>query len=210
MSKEKRNVALIMDNATCHSVNATFSNIDIIFLPKNTTSLIQPCDQGIIKSFKDKYVRFMTEYMIYNEISAENIDKIIKNTSIFDAICIAKLAWEDVSIATIVNCFNKALKFGSEQYMKKMSEYTTEIEKDIKPNLMEEILDDVFYDLEDSKDSFSQSGKRLYTTGDEMPDMVNLESSFSSIITFLKRHCPEYILKLYKLKVGIMQTLKKK
>ena len=132
MSKEKRNVALIMDNATCHLVNATFSNIDIIFLPKNTTSLIQPCDQGIIKSFKDKYVRFMTEYMIYNEISAENIDKIIKNTSIFDAICIAKLAWEDVSIATIVNCFNKALKFGSEQYMKKMSEYTTEIEKDIK------------------------------------------------------------------------------
>ncbi|KAF7701580.1 hypothetical protein CDIK_0712 [Cucumispora dikerogammari] len=94
--------------------------------------------------------------------------------------------------------------------MKKMSEYTTEIEKDIKPNLMEEILDDVFYDLKDSKNSSKQSGKRLYTTGDEMPNMVNLESSKSSIITFLKRHFPEYILKLYKLKVGIMQTLKKK
>ncbi|KAF7701578.1 Tigger transposable element-derived protein 6 [Cucumispora dikerogammari] len=78
MSKEKSFVALIMNNATCHSVNATFSDIDIIFLPKNTTSLIQPCDQSIIKSFKDKYVRFMTEYMIYNEISADNIDKIIK------------------------------------------------------------------------------------------------------------------------------------
>ncbi|KAF7670547.1 Tigger transposable element-derived protein 6 [Astathelohania contejeani] len=92
MSKEKSFVALIMNNATCHSVNATFSNIDIIFLPKNTTSLIKPRGKGIIKSFKYKYVRFMTESLIYNANSTEDIDKIIKNTSLFNAIFIAKLA----------------------------------------------------------------------------------------------------------------------
>ncbi|KAF7703924.1 Tigger transposable element-derived protein 6 [Cucumispora dikerogammari] len=121
MLKEKRNVVLFMNNDTCHSVNSPFSNMDIIFLLKNTTSIIQPRYQNIIKTFKDKYMRFMTEYIIYNADSAEDIDKINKNTSFFDAICIYKSATENLSTDTTVNCFNKFLKSGPEQYMKKMS-----------------------------------------------------------------------------------------
>ncbi|KAF7684875.1 hypothetical protein CDIK_4376, partial [Cucumispora dikerogammari] len=92
MSKEKRNLALIMDSVTCDSVNEIFRNLYIMFLSKNSTSSIQLCGLGIIKFFKDKYVRFMAESMIYNADNAKYIYKIIKKTSIFNAICITKLA----------------------------------------------------------------------------------------------------------------------
>ncbi|KAF7685242.1 Tigger transposable element-derived protein 6 [Cucumispora dikerogammari] len=113
MSQENRKIALIMDNATCHLINTKMSNIDVIFLPKNTTSLIQSCNQKIIKSFKDRFLMFITKYIIYDMNTSDNIDKIVKNITIFDAICITKMSWDNVSKDTIINCFQKALNIVS-------------------------------------------------------------------------------------------------
>ena len=51
---EQRKVVLIQDSATCHpkSIIDSFSKINIIFLPKNTTSRLQPLDDGISQNFK--------------------------------------------------------------------------------------------------------------------------------------------------------------
>ena len=60
--RERRQVVMLMDNATGHMGKETeelegftvfrMSNILFVFLPANTTSLIQPLDQGIIQCLK--------------------------------------------------------------------------------------------------------------------------------------------------------------
>ena len=50
MRKKKRNVFLFSDNATVYPTSLVdmYSNIKIVFLPKNPTSRLQPLDAGII------------------------------------------------------------------------------------------------------------------------------------------------------------------
>ena len=52
--KDKRRIALVLDNATYHP-SVALSNIKLVFLPPNTTSHTQPMDQGIIANFKRHY-----------------------------------------------------------------------------------------------------------------------------------------------------------
>ena len=52
---------LILDNYSSHISAAkieTFTNVMIRFFQPNLTSVIQPCDAGIIFSFKSHYRRF--------------------------------------------------------------------------------------------------------------------------------------------------------
>ena len=52
-------VLLILDNAPGHpsSLTECHPNVKVIFLPPNTTSLLQPMDQGVIATFKSYYTR---------------------------------------------------------------------------------------------------------------------------------------------------------
>lgn len=52
---ENRIVALIIDNCTAHLDIGGLKAIDLFFLPPNTTSVLQPMDQGVIRSLKAKY-----------------------------------------------------------------------------------------------------------------------------------------------------------
>lgn len=55
MVKHKREIPMIVDNCPAHPAVNNFCNLTLKFLPPNTTSLLQPIDQGITKNFKAYY-----------------------------------------------------------------------------------------------------------------------------------------------------------
>ena len=99
-----KKVLLIVDNCPAHpKVVEGLRNIELFFLPRNTTSKIQPCDAGIIRAFKAHYRRhFYSSILQGLEVEAPNPEKI----SISNAINFANMAWNfDVKTTTIANYF---------------------------------------------------------------------------------------------------------
>ena len=107
MEIAKRKIILFMDNAPCHpeSLSERYSNIKVAFLPKNTTSRLQPLDGRIIRNFKLKYRKKLLKFVI-SRINVKATD-IIQEVDVLKAISWIKSAWGEVSEETIVNCFKK-------------------------------------------------------------------------------------------------------
>ena len=57
-------VLLLVDNAGGHADDLAYDCVQIKFLPPNTTSLIQPMDQGIIRAFKALYTRNTLQHLV--------------------------------------------------------------------------------------------------------------------------------------------------
>ena len=108
LQTSKRKVVLLVDNCTAHSITANLKSIEIVYLPANTTSILQPCDQGIIRTLKARYRNEMRR-RILNEIDNEDstANVIAKKTSLLDALHLIKKSWADVTETTIKNCFKK-------------------------------------------------------------------------------------------------------
>ena len=85
---EQRKVVLILDNASCHpkSIIDSFSQIKIIFLPKNTTLRLQPLDAGVIQNFKVKYRKRLVKYVPARINEYSSATSIIKDVNILMAI----------------------------------------------------------------------------------------------------------------------------
>ena len=109
MRKQRRKVILFLDNATVHptSLIDIYSNIKIVFLPKNTSSRLQPLDAGIIQSFKTKYRKKLMRYVIARINDDLTASEIAKGIDILQAITWVADSWKEVSVETIKNCFAK-------------------------------------------------------------------------------------------------------
>ena len=55
-----------VDNAPSHSKNlqGNLKNIKLVFLPKNSTSQLQPCDTGVIRNVEVKYRKQLLKRVI--------------------------------------------------------------------------------------------------------------------------------------------------
>jgi hypothetical protein len=107
MARQGRKVLLFMDNVSSHnkydqealSLTAT----EVKFFPPNTTSRLQPMDQGIIQACKVKYRHRLLQRMVA-DIEAGIVTKI----DLKEAIRMLSNARNSVSEETIANCFRKA------------------------------------------------------------------------------------------------------
>ena len=106
MEGQERKVLLVLDNCSAHQIPAHLNATDILFLPPNSTSKLQPCDAGIIQNMKVHYrTAKVLKLVAYTDAggSAENYQ-----FSLLDAVCTLKQAWDKVSPTTISRCFRKA------------------------------------------------------------------------------------------------------
>ena len=101
---QSKKVALLIDNYPAHPETKNLTNIDLIFLPPNTTSVLQPVDHGVIRSLKAHYRKKVVPLCI----KAVESNKPLPKISILQAMKHLVSSWNAVSKETIVNCFKKS------------------------------------------------------------------------------------------------------
>jgi hypothetical protein len=90
MKRRGRSIVLLGDNVPTHTVEDAevdeelgfkvidLSNVKLIFLPANTTSVVQPLDQGIIAAVKAHYRRLLVRWLLTEAGVAENKGKSLR------------------------------------------------------------------------------------------------------------------------------------
>jgi hypothetical protein len=96
---------LILNNALGHPpiLQHHHPNTEIVFLPPNTTALLQPMAQGVIASLKAYYLRRTFERLIeavYKE-DGPTIKEFWKSFNVLDAVKIIKEAWNAVTESSL-------------------------------------------------------------------------------------------------------------
>ena len=94
---------LILDNAPGHPKDLNHPNVEIVFLPPNTTSIIQPLDQGIISTFKAFYIRQTFQLILDKMDSNPNmtVTELWKNFSILNCIKIVETSLKELKQTTL-------------------------------------------------------------------------------------------------------------
>ena len=104
--REQRRVLMLVDNCPAHPAVSGLKAITLKFLPPNTTSHLQPMDQGIIQNMKIFYRKLVVERVMRDIEAGREVD--YKAITVLDAIRMLHSAWHQVKPETIANCFQHA------------------------------------------------------------------------------------------------------
>ena len=111
---------MILDNASSHVVSSAkvsksrgfstleLSNMNLVFLPPNVTSVVQPLDQGIIASFKIQYKRELLWWDLsqYDDATLKDLRKVVPN--IRQAIMWSYEVSSEMDARIVRNCWRMA------------------------------------------------------------------------------------------------------
>lgn len=104
MRSAGRKVLLFVDNCRAHGREENLmhmKNIEVVYLPLNSTSKIQPCNAGIIASLKVQFRRYKTKRAIdLRDDSKECIYKL----DVLSAVLALQRVWEDLPLLVIKIC----------------------------------------------------------------------------------------------------------
>lgn len=109
MAAKGRKILLLLDNCSAHRVNPRLTNVDLLFLPPNSTCKTQPLDMGIIANFKVCYKRRVIERILH-DIGPNPATSSAPMTKITLSMAVQMMyaAWHEVKQQTVRNCFVKA------------------------------------------------------------------------------------------------------
>jgi len=105
---------LLLDNAPAHpdapSLVSSDRNIKAMFLPANTTALIQPMDQGVLEAVKRRYRRALLQRLLLEDEEGRSITEFCKKINIKDVVYMSAAAWDDISPVTLTRSWRKLLQ----------------------------------------------------------------------------------------------------
>ena len=97
-------VLMFVNNCAAHPHITSLEAITLQFLPPNTTSHLQPMDQGIIMNLKVNYRRLLLQHLLQSYDSGATPEQV----NVKEAIEMIDLAWRNVKCDGIARCFAKA------------------------------------------------------------------------------------------------------
>ena len=107
---EKRKIFLLVDNCLAHTEVTGLKSITIEFLPPNTTSVLQPCDMGVIRTLKAHFRHQLRQNIIDTIDDSEEelvANEVVKKVSLLDTMNMLDVAWTKVTAETVRNCWKK-------------------------------------------------------------------------------------------------------
>ncbi|KAJ8718060.1 hypothetical protein PYW07_005990 [Mythimna separata] len=94
---KERKILLLVDKCPAHPFISNLLNIELAFLPSNTTSVLQPMNQSVIKSLKGHYRRILLMELVESEGKT--------SVNMLHAVNFLSKAWEEVSPTAIQHSF---------------------------------------------------------------------------------------------------------
>ena len=128
-----------------------YNKIHAVFMAANTTSILQPMDQGVISNFKSFYSR-NTFHKAIDVIDSDSSDgrqqskskTFWKGFAILDTMKNIHYSWEDVKISTLTGIWKKddfqGFKTSAEETTVDVVEMAREVELEMEPEDVTELL----------------------------------------------------------------------
>lgn len=106
-------ILLLLDNCPGHPPNLDdyVENVKVVYLPPNTTSLLQPMDQAVIKTFKCYYLRrtFTQAMTATEDESGLTLREFWKAYNVKNAIENIVHGWNEIRVSTLQKAWKKVL-----------------------------------------------------------------------------------------------------
>lgn len=101
----------VLDNCSSHEVDySPFRNWEAVFLPPNMTSVLQPVDAAIGRSFKCAFRRLLVDHILKFVDTAMRLPEeyravfeLTAAVSTYDAVVMMKKAWDLVPVRVVLN-----------------------------------------------------------------------------------------------------------
>ncbi|XP_042911152.2 major centromere autoantigen B [Parasteatoda tepidariorum] len=107
MKFQNPKIILFIDQCSAHP-DLQLSNVRVEFFPANCTSKLQPCDLGIIRSFKVFYRKQLVRKAVA-ELENGNLNDACKlKLSVLEAMHFISAAWRNVTQKCISHCFEES------------------------------------------------------------------------------------------------------